>query len=215
MYYLTTVDSCGNESGLSPYHKPLFLQYVSSQEGVNLRWSNYVIEGEGVTFESYAIYRGSDSLNLAPFAENIPTAIDVYTDNDATALTRKYYYRVAGILDVPCTPSGTKKAGTMLYPHSLSNMDDNRLKTGIEELFSMDRLIIYPNPFIENATIHFSNPNREAYRFILTDVAGKVCKIVNNITTSEYVLEKGNLKEGVYFIELTGLRIYRGKIVIE
>jgi hypothetical protein len=38
---------------------------------------------------------------------------------------------------------------------------------------------------------------------------------VNNITTSEYVLERGDLKQGLYLVELRGYKIYRGKIVVE
>ena len=33
----------------SPYHKPLFLQYVSSIDGVNLRWSKYEMEDGELT----------------------------------------------------------------------------------------------------------------------------------------------------------------------
>jgi hypothetical protein len=47
------------------------------------------------------------------------------------------------------------------------------------------------------------------------DLSGKVCRIVDDITTPEYILEKGNLKQGFYFIELRGSNIYRGKIVVE
>ncbi|KKK91635.1 hypothetical protein LCGC14_2710960, partial [marine sediment metagenome] len=185
LYYLTTVDSCGNESALSPYHKPLFLQYISSQDGVNLRWSNYVIESGNVTFENYAIYRGGDSINLSPFAENIPTAIDVYTDIDATALTKRYYYRVAGVLTDPCNPTGDKKAGTGPYLHSLSNMDDNKLKTNINELLSEYGLTIYPNPATENFIIKFSNPHHENYQLILSDLTGKVLRTRDGITEDQ------------------------------
>ena len=73
----------------------------------------------------------------------------------------------------------------------------------------------FPNPFSQTTVITFPNPAGEAYRMILTNLSGKVYQIVNDITTSEYVLEKGDLKDGFYFIELRGPKYYRGKIVIE
>lgn len=61
----------------------------------------------------------------------------------------------------------------------------------------------------------FNNPEGYSYTFYITDLSGKVYRIVDNINASRYVLEKGNMKEGFYFIELRGANIYRGKIVIE
>jgi len=215
LYSISVVDTCGNESDQSPYHKPLFLQYVSSIDGVNLRWSKYEMENGNLTFDNYEIWRGGDSINLTPFAENIPTAVDIYTDNDPTALEKKYYYRIAGILEIPCEPSGGKKAGTGPYRHSLSNMDNNKFKTGIDRLLLTEGLSIYPNPFSESTTITFPNHSQEAYKMVLRDLSGKIFRTVDGITTSEHVMEKGDLMEGLYFIELRGPKIYRGKIVIE
>ena len=76
-------------------------------------------------------------------------------------------------------------------------------------------LQIYPNPFSQSATIAFPNQSNEHYRLVLTDLSGKVYKLVNDIATSEYVLKRGDLKSGLYFIELRGPKIYRGKIIIE
>ncbi|MFC2081277.1 hypothetical protein ACFLR8_03615, partial [Bacteroidota bacterium] len=64
-------------------------------------------------------------------------------------------------------------------------------------------------------TIQIPNQSGGSYRMILMDISGKVYRIVDDINTSEYVLEKGELKAGLYFIELRGPEIYRGKIVME
>ena len=215
LYSISVIDTCGNESPQSPWHKPLFLQYVSSIDGVNLRWSKYEIKDGVITFDNYEIWRGSDSTNLTPFAENITPQADAYTDADPAALERKYYYRIAGILDEPCEPSETMKAGTEAFRHSLSNMDNNKLKTGINPLLSPEGLFIYPNPFNRSATITFPNPGRESYKLLLSDLSGKIYRIADGITTSQYVLQKGSLKKGLFFIELRGPEIYRGKLVIE
>ncbi|MFC2116534.1 right-handed parallel beta-helix repeat-containing protein [Bacteroidota bacterium] len=73
----------------------------------------------------------------------------------------------------------------------------------------------FPNPFDQSTTIRFPNPSGRSYRMVLMDLSGKVYRIVDDINISEYVLQKGDLKKGLYFIELRGPKIYRGKIVIE
>jgi hypothetical protein len=40
-------------------------------------------------------------------------------------------------------------------------------------------------------------------------------RIEDGINTSEYILHKGNLNQGFYFVELRGRFTYRGKLVID
>jgi hypothetical protein len=221
LYKITTIDSCGNESLLdsSKYHRPSFLQYVSSEGGVNLEWTDYNIqdiENIGAYLTSYVIYRGTDSTGLTEYYE--AGSINTYTDTDPDALEQRYYYRVAALLKDPCYPTGTagKKAESGPYSHSMSNLEDNRLKTGkFESLIQNDNLVIHPNPFSKTTIFTFNNPEKNPYTLYIMDLSGKVYRIVDHLSTSRYVLEKGDLKEGMYFVELRGERIFRGKIIIE
>ena len=72
-----------------------------------------------------------------------------------------------------------------------------------------------PNPFSESTILTFNNPEGHYYTLYIMDLSGKVCRIVNNINTSEYVLEKEGLKAGFYFIELRGQKLYRERIIVE
>jgi len=177
-------------------------------------------DGE-LTFDDYEIWRGSDSTSLSPFAENIPIAVDVYTDNDPTALERKYYYRVAGILEFPCEPTGTKKAGTGPYRHSLSNMDNNKLKdpgdtTGIYTNSSVSHdLQIFPNPFSEFTTISFPNNEKAEYRMIVYDMLGKIILMKEGITEDKIQIKRNNLKPGFYHLQLIGPTLSRGTMVVK
>jgi uncharacterized protein (TIGR02145 family) len=76
-------------------------------------------------------------------------------------------------------------------------------------------LKIYPNPVNDNVFIHFPNSFAEVYKLILTDLSGKICKEIDNITSNELNLETGELPGGIYFIELRGTKIYRSKIIVE
>jgi len=160
------------------------------------------------------IYRGTDSTGLSEY-QSVGRQLN-FTDKDPDALARKYYYRVAGVIKDPCYPTAGKKADSGPYSHSMSNIEDNRFQTGINDKQMRNEFIsIFPNPFSESTTLKFSNPEGFEYKLSITDLSGKLCRIVDNITTSEYLLEKENLKQGFYFVELTGPKIYRGKIVLE
>jgi len=213
LYYISAVDTCGNESGLSPYHKPLFLQYISSDKGVSLGWEEYQVEDGQINFDSYTVYRGTDSLALSPLADNIPSYKTTYTDRDPNALKQKYYYRIAGILSTACEFVNGKKAGNENYKFAMSNYKENRIASGTSTLKDND-LIIYPNPFTRRTVIKFNNPGG-LYQLIITTLTGKIILHKYNITESRYELDRGDLPPGVYLLEMKGSKIYREKIVIE
>jgi hypothetical protein len=97
----------------------------------------------------------------------------------------------------------------------MSNIEDNRLQgTGFQ--FSLnEKLNIYPNPFTSRTTIRFPNPQGDKYYLILMDLSGRVLRILDNLANNEVVLERKGLPDGIYFIELQGPIIYRGKMVLE
>ena len=73
----------------------------------------------------------------------------------------------------------------------------------------------YPNPFSHTATISFPNPEGKPYRMYLMDITGKVVRSEDNISTSIFYLDRGNLRKGLYLIELRGDKRYRGKLMVE
>ena len=79
---------------------------------------------------------------------------------------------------------------------------------------SSTMLLIYPNPFEKSTNIEFPNPEHEIFRFTITDMAGKVMKILENITESRIEINRGNLMKGHYIIEIDGPRTYRGKMTV-
>jgi uncharacterized protein (TIGR02145 family) len=220
LYKITITDTCGNQSKLedSRYHRPSFLQYVSSIGGINLSWTDYRIEGIndiGDYLTSYVIYRGTDSTGLTEY--QTVGSINNFTDTDPDALAKRYYYRVAGVLKDPCYPTGSsgRKDEPGPYTRSMSNIEDNRVLIEGLNGIKAERFSVYPNPFSESTILTFNNPDGQSYALYIMDLSGKVCRIVNNINTSKYVLEKEGLKAGFYFVELRGQKLYRGKIIVE
>jgi hypothetical protein len=216
VYKISVVDTCDNESALSPYHKTILLQYDGATGGVNLRWDKYEVEGIPVNFDSYIIFRGTDSTKLAE-VKTISGDMESWIDSDPVATTKKQYYRIAGVKSKVCDPANlsAKKAGTGPYSQSMSNIEDNRLKVGLNNLKSAGQLTIFPNPSADFVTIGFANPEQDEYQLVVRDLAGKTVLVINNITEDKIVIERGNLKAGYYSVEVSGERLYRGKLIIE
>lgn len=74
---------------------------------------------------------------------------------------------------------------------------------------------VYPNPFSHTTTISFPNQELQSYKMVLTDISGKICRMEKNISGSSYQLDRRKLSKGIYFIEMKGPQIFRGKIIIE
>jgi parallel beta-helix repeat protein len=72
-----------------------------------------------------------------------------------------------------------------------------------------------PNPFSHLTTITFPNPQGKNFRMKIMDLSGKVVMARENITSSDFVLKANQFEKGLYLIEITGDKVYRGKLVVE
>jgi hypothetical protein len=203
-YKISVTDTCGNESGLSASHKTMHLITTSGSEGeIHLMWEQY----EGFEVQKYIIRRGTDINNMS-VVDSAAGGIDSYTDLPPEPGT--YFYQLEAVGPGTCNPD---TAG-LTFSSSFTFLPGT-VPGGINNLSGMNKIEIYPNPFIGSATLKFSNPEGSRYSLCIIDLSGKVCRVVNDITTSDYVLQRRDLKQGFYFIELIGPDIYRGKIIIE
>jgi hypothetical protein len=115
----------------------------------------------------------------------------------------------------PCVPTSKLKAGTGPYSQSMSNLEDNRFLTGIKDMRFAGSITVFPNPFNDKTTLKFSNPENHLFRLKVMDLSGKILRDVNNISGSEYIFERNELEKGYYIIELSGDKIFRGRIIVE
>ena len=72
----------------------------------------------------------------------------------------------------------------------------------------------YPNPFSTKTTINFPNPTHSNYKLSVFSISGNKVFELNNITSDNIELKRGNLPKGVYLVELKGEKVFRGKILI-
>ena len=211
LYKISVVDTCGYESDYSPYHKTMFLQYVSSDNGVNLTWQDYGVEDGSISFESFIIYRGSDSTQLEEL-ETISSSLNAYTDTDVDALSQRMYYRVGGVkAGDACDPAGIldKKAGSGPFVHSLSNLEDNRMVSGINDWFAQSlKLKLYPNPFNDRTMISYDLRKDSHVKIELYNILGEKISVMENDRqfagnhTLEINASELNYQEGLYYIRL-------------
>jgi hypothetical protein len=121
-YAITAVDSCGNESALSDYHRTILLSTSQGvPSGVNLSWNVY----EGFYYTWFYIYRGSSANNLVLIdsvakANNSPHA---FVDLNPPPFEMNYRVAVNKHPDSICSPA-TGKVASGPFKKSLSNIGD-------------------------------------------------------------------------------------------
>ncbi|MBU0764532.1 MAG: T9SS type A sorting domain-containing protein [Bacteroidetes bacterium] len=213
-YKISVVDSAGNEHPKSPYHKTINLSIVQGVPNTTMTLIFDEYEDESGNFQptQYLIYRGTSLADLTLLA-SVPIGILTYDDPGVYDV---FTYRVIIDLAGECIPTSIDKAQGGPYSHSYSNLEDNAIIiddgiAGIE--FSHD-ITIRPNPFSQRTTIKFSNSHNTRYYLTVTDITGQVVFLDNNIREDHFILEKGNLTPGYYFVELRGNRIYRERVIV-
>ena len=118
-YKITSVDSCGNESIMSAHHKTMHLQVnQGAGNNWNLVWTPY----EGLFIQSYQIWRGTDTINMALIG-TVPGSNTSYTDLNPP--TGGLYYMVRIISAYTCQPYNYKAQTN--YHTSRSNRANNGL----------------------------------------------------------------------------------------
>ena len=106
--------------------------------------------------------------------------------------------------------------GELVTEKSFTIMVNDVLELGMSDLQpASGGISIYPNPFTHSTMIEFPNPDKGKYRMYVTDLSGKVVYSRENIFTGQLELDRNNLPAGVYFVDLRGTNIYRGRLIIE
>ncbi|MCX7985878.1 MAG: immunoglobulin domain-containing protein, partial [Bacteroidales bacterium] len=226
LYKIAVVSENDEVSPLSPYHKTLFLQYVSSVEGVNLMWQPYIIENGDVEFKSYVLFKGTDSTRLTPF-DTVSSNITAYTDKDPLALNRLTFYRVAGLLYNACHSETLLKAGGGPFVEVLSNIEDNRLRstggggggTTIANINTSSFLSIYPQPASDVIKLSLTLEKSSSVQWEITNLTGtKVAFRSAGVLLQgnrELVINVSNIPSGTYLIKLqTNTNTWVDRIII-
>jgi hypothetical protein len=200
-YKIAAVDTCGNESQLSDYHRTILLSASIGNEAINLSWQPYEMENGEINFISYIIYRGPSPSNLSPL-DTIASNNTKYNDTDQKALGNEMYYRIAGVKENPCHPT-QKSAYAEDYSLSFSNVRDNKVQnTNINSISLNIGLKVYPNPTRGVLSLTFNELSADA-KINLVTITGKVVyKDIVSAGKKGYEMNLTGYEEGTYFIKL-------------
>ena len=126
----------------------------------------------------------------------------------ATAITTDSYFNTyvlgsfgsSSITFVPTTLSNTHTNAIDIF---LVKIDTASINVGTVEINKNDSgILIYPNPFNSKTTIVFAE-EQKCTEIKITDIVGKEIKTFAVKDEKYLTIEKGNLKEGIYFFQIT------------
>lgn len=86
--------------------------------------------------------------------------------------------------------------------------------TDVNDGFQNRGVLVYPNPFDQSTRMEFPTNVQIGVTVRLIDVAGRVVRTYEGVTGSSLLIERDNLKTGLYFYEVMGEGTAKGKIMI-
>jgi predicted outer membrane repeat protein len=214
LYKITAVDLNNKETdiNLCPIHKTIhLLTTYGVSGGIQLDWDQYI----GFNYGTYYIFRG---INRQQFklVHQISSSIRSWTDFDTIIGpkdTLNYYIAVQK--SGGCNPYNTNtKSGDGLLVESVSNMEDNRLRSYdsttnvVSKKSSEINLSVYPNPFNNRASITYYLEKENRVIIKLYDTYGNLIgKLINEkqytgMHSTTIDPNSLNLKLGVYIMEI-------------
>ncbi len=120
-YKLAAVDTCGQLTLLSDFHKSIHLTINAGINGMwNLIWDGYT----GFSFGSYRIYRGSSGSNLSLLTQ-IQSTLNSYSDINPP--TGNVYYQIEVMNPHGCFPDSVFAKANTNYNTSRSNVANNNM----------------------------------------------------------------------------------------
>jgi hypothetical protein len=184
-YFITTVDSCGNESPLSGGHRPILLSLTKTAAANQLNWQAY----EGMSFSKYYIQRGTDRYHLSLLDSINATSLS-YSDNT----TQPYYYQVQVKKSWACY------AINSYIGVSGSNVVGGSIATYVSNTENfLESINVYPNPSEGFLTCELPNVSADC-RIKVLDIAGRC--VYDQVPLSEkQKVDLSASNKGVYFVE--------------
>ncbi len=200
-YKISQVDSCGNESSLSPAHKTMHLT-VNQGVGhnINLIWDNY----EGLNFSTYYVYRDTIASKFT-LIDSIPNNIFTYTDNKFPYSTKPFLYRIGISNPGGCAPA----IEAINYNASKSNTGNFTFNptAGIAAIDAANAgLSVFPNP--NNGVFTFALNTDKGSKELNLSVVNTLGQVVISHVYEDVpaaftkTLDLSSLAKGVYFLKL-------------
>lgn len=204
-YLISTIDLCGNEIYNNRLHKTINLNAVTLNDTICfLNWNAY----EGFDIEGYNIYWGPDenSLSLMDSTSELTTS---YVGKER--LNKEVFYQVEAVVKTETITSETKLG--IKGNKTLSNIASNSSFFSSSDSTDAPTIQIYPNPFTVNALVLFSYDPSQKCQLTILDLAGHIV-YSQSVFAGEIEIERKDLKEGMYILQIAGKKVFRKKLMV-
>jgi PKD repeat protein len=208
-YRITSIDSCGTESGYSDAHTAPFLQYSLKGTDVELKWNRYLIDGvERADVVSYIIYRGKKDGKLDSIGTVQKNALSFIDYGGAAHVGN--VYQIAVVLNKTIEPEKLK-SDSGPFSQSLSNLSEAIIST--VSAGTNARVSLLANPVSSYLAADISGDASASFRLI-TSTGIIVADGPAELLTGKG-LYVGNLPSGIYMLEIVaGGFTYNFKVTV-
>jgi hypothetical protein len=210
-YAISVIDTCGNESALSPHHITIHMvtPAFTPPTTFDLQWSDY----QGFSFTDYEIWRdGNNNGNWVKIGTVLYTLSNQYTD--LTAPSDSARYRIMASPSQPCAV--TLKNPDPLAATVKSSKSNSSEKivapVSIAEVPGNSLISVSPNP--SNGTFTVSNGKYEIIELNIYNLLGENV-FYKNVNAKKTDVAIPDIAKGVYHLQVvTPSGIVNRKIVI-
>ena len=197
-YYVTAVDTCGNESDPSVVHRTIHLTSVpNSDADIDLDWSDYI----GMDISGYKIYRKQPSGSLYDLVDSVDALTTHYLDTiNFSAYTEVEYFVDATPL-YACSASKAYNQNEARSNHSRNLAPMDTSGTNQIQLSEQNAsFLLYPNPSNDRVNLKITNSSSH-WNMVLTDHTGRI--IFSGKADEQISLQTKNYGTGIYFVKLS------------
>ncbi|MFT5246912.1 MAG: hypothetical protein ACI9RU_000744 [Litorivivens sp.] len=133
-------------------------------------------------------------------------------NNDFQPLARLYFINPDELICIESIVDVVNEA----YHNTLNYIADECISTvGVNQMALSKDIQVFPNPFVEQTEIQFSNLARIPFTLELTDLSGRVVRKESGIVGSTVMIDRQDLEAGTYYFVLTGDYSYTGKLTVQ
>jgi len=216
-YKISLIDTNNYESLLSTHHKTMHLTINAGLNNTwNLMWNAY----EGFNYNTYNIYRGSDSTNLQLLTQ-IQSNLNSYSDLNPP--TGNVFYQIEIVSPHPCYPDSIYAKANTNYNYSRSNRANSGMAPNIGFVQSRNSKLlmqIFPNPNKGSFILEINSTSNisQNYQLEIYSAMGKLIR-QEKISGGANIHKQMNfetLSKGVYFVRLLSDDVVvNGRFVVE
>ncbi|MCX6824036.1 MAG: T9SS type A sorting domain-containing protein [candidate division SR1 bacterium] len=191
-YKIAIVDTCGNESNLSPYHTTITLlsAYDQGTNTYGFNWSAYY----GLIVNDYFLY-GINASNQVTQIASVPGNVYMYNYINPNLSYIKYFVGFQA-------PSCNAKTNVIVKSNWVQS-----ILTSVQEV-SIIPFSVFPNPATDELNVNIEMVD---FQIEISNIFGQVLLTEHNTK----VLNVSNLSQGAYIISITANNIKTNKMFIK